>query len=88
MCEGGVSAVNASNGEGVVSANNVVRTLLSVCSHVVLGQVVKGQTLVSCDSGAFENRHRETWTSTHVTFVGRETRRRVDRIIVREHDMR
>ena len=46
MCEGGVSAVNASNGEGVVSANNVVRTLLSVCSHVVLGQVVKGQTLV------------------------------------------
>ena len=80
--------VHTRNGEGVVFAKHFVGALLSVCSQVLEGQVVKGQTLVSCDSGAFENRHRETWTSTHVTFVGRETRRRVDRIIVREHDMR
>ena len=52
--EGGVSAVNAGNGEGMVYANNVVRALLSVCSQVAISQVVAGQTLVSRDCGAFE----------------------------------
>ena len=61
--EGGVSTVNARNGEGMVFANNVVLALLSVCSQVAVGQVVTGQTLVSRDSGAFENRQGETWKS-------------------------
>ena len=54
--EGGVPAVNAGNGEGMVVAHNVVRALLTVCSQVAVGQVVVGQTLVSRDSGAVENR--------------------------------
>ena len=58
--DGGVSAVNAGNGEGMVFANNTVRALLSVCSQVAVGQVVAGQTLVSRDSSAFEKNQRET----------------------------
>ena len=54
--QGGVSAVHARNGEGMVFANNIVPTLLSVCSQVAIGQVVAGQTLVFRYSGAFENR--------------------------------
>ena len=61
---GGVSVVNAGNGAGMVFANNIVRALLSVCSQVAIGQVVAGQTLLSRDSSAFENRQRETWKST------------------------
>ena len=61
-------------------ANNIVRALLSVCSQVAIGHVVAGQTLVSRDSGAFENHQREAWKSTHVNLVGRQTRRRADRI--------
>ena len=68
-------------------ANEIVRVLLSVCSLVAVGQVVAGQTLVSQDSGAFESRQRETWKSTHVNFVGRQTRRRADRIVVCELDV-
>ena len=86
--EGGVSAVNAGNGEGMVFANNIVRALLLVCNHVAVGQVVAGQTLVSRDSGPFENRQRETWKSTHVNLVGGQTRRRADRIVVCELDVR
>ena len=86
--EGGVSAVNARSGEGMVFANNIVRALLSVCSEVTVGQVVAGQTLVSRDSGAFENRQRETWKSTHVNLVGHQTRGRADRIVVCELDVR
>ena len=56
--EGGVSAVNAGNGEGVVFANNIIRALLSICSQVAVSQVVAGQTLVPRDSGVFENRQR------------------------------
>ena len=82
--KGGVSAVNAGNGEGMVFANNTVRALLSVCSQVAIGQVVAGLTLVSRDSGAFEDCQGETWKSTHVNLVGRQTRRRTDRIIVSE----
>ena len=72
----------------MVFANTIVRALLSVCSQVAIGQVVAGQTLVSRDSGAFENRQGETWKSTHVNLVGRQTRRRADRIVVRELDVR
>ena len=54
--------VNVGNGEGMVFANNIARVLLSVCSQVAVGQVVVGQTLVSRDSGAFENRQGETWS--------------------------
>ena len=80
--------VNAGNGEGMVFANNIVRALLSVYSQVAVGQVFAGQTLVSRDSGAFENRQRETWKSTHVNLVGGQTRRRADRIVVCELDVR
>ena len=43
--EGGVSAVNTRNGEGVVCANNVIRALLPFGGHVAVGEVVAGQTL-------------------------------------------
>ena len=62
-------------------ANNIFRALLSVCSQVATDQVVAGQTLVSRDSGTFENRQGETWKSTYVNLVGRQTRRRADRIV-------
>ena len=62
--------------------------LLSVCSKVAVGQVVAGQTLVSRDSGASENRRRETSKPTHVNLVGRQTRRRADRTVVWELDVR
>ena len=80
--------VNAGTCEGMVFANNIVRALLSICSQVLVGQVVVGQTLVSRDSGAFENRQREPWTSTHVNLAGGQTRRRADRIVVCELDVR
>ena len=86
--KGGVSAVNARNGEGMVFANNVVRALLPVCSQVAVGQVVTGQTLVSRDAGAFENREGDTWKSSHVNLVGRQTHRRGDRVVVRKLDVR
>ena len=69
-------------------ANNIVRALLSICSQVATGQVVTGQTLVSRDSGVFENHQRQTWKSTHVNLVGHQTRRRSDRIVVSELDVR
>ena len=87
VSEGGVSAGNARNGEGMVFANNVVRARLPGCSQVAIGQVVAGQTRVSCYSGAFENRQGETWKPTHVNLVGRQTRRRADRTVVTELDM-
>ena len=86
--EGGVSAGNARNGEGMVFANNIVRALLSVCSQVALDQVVAGQTLVSRYYGAFENRQGETWKPTHANLVGRQTRRRADRTVASELDLR
>ena len=39
----------------MVFANNTVGALLSVCSQVAIGSMVAGQTLVSRDSGAFDN---------------------------------
>lgn len=54
--EGGLPAVDAGNREGMVSANNVGRSLLSVGSQVAIGQGVAVQTLVSRDSGTDENR--------------------------------
>ena len=51
-------------------ANKIIRALLSVCSQVAVRQVVADQTLMSRDSGAFENRQRETWKSTNVKLVG------------------
>ena len=80
--------VNAGNGEGMVFTNIIARMMPSVCSRVVVGQVVTSQTLVSRDSGAFENRQRETWKSTHVNLVGGQTRRRADRIVVCELKVR
>ena len=82
--EGGVSAVNTGNGEGVVCADNVVRALLPVGGQVAIGQVVTGQTLVSHDTSAVNNRQREPWKSAHVDLVGRQTRRRADGIVVSE----
>ena len=86
--EGGVSAGNARNGEGMMFAKNIVCALLSVCSQVAVGQVVAGQTLVSRDSGKFENCQRETWKSTHVNLVGGQIRRLANRIVVCELDVR
>ena len=51
---------NTRTGEGVVCANNVVRGLLPVGGHVAIGQVVAGQTQLSHDAGAVENREGET----------------------------
>ena len=85
--DGGVSAVNAGNGEGMVFANNTFRALLSVCSKVAIGQVVAGQTLASRDSVVFENRQREAWKSTHVNLVEPQTRRHADRTVVCELDV-
>ena len=81
--EGGVSAVNTGNGEGVVCADNVVRELLPVGGQVAIGQVITGQTLVSHDTSAVENRQGEPWESAHVDLVGRQTHRRADGIVVR-----
>ena len=39
----------------MVIATNIVRALLSVCSQVAVREMVAGQTLVSRESGAFEN---------------------------------
>ena len=69
-------------------ADNVVRALLPVVGQVAIGQVVTGQTLVSHDASAVENRQGETWESAHVDLVGRQTRRRADEIVVRELDVR
>ena len=78
----------AGNGVGMVFANNILRALLSVCSQIAVDQVVAAQTLVSRDSGAFENRQRETWKSTHVSLAGRQARCRADGIVVGELDVR
>ena len=80
--------VNLSNGEGMVLANDIFRALLSVCSQVTIGQVVAGQTLVSRYSAAFETRQGETWKPTYVNLFGRQTRRRADRSVVSELDVR
>ena len=53
-------------------ANNTVGALLSVCSQVAIGSMVAGQTLVSRDSGAFDNCQRKTWKFTHVNLAGRQ----------------
>ena len=47
--------VNAGTCEGMVFANNILRKLPYVCSQIPIGMVVAGQTLVSRNSGAFEN---------------------------------
>ena len=51
-------------------ANKIVRTMLSVCSQIAVGQMVTGQNRVSRDSRAFENCQRESWNSAHVDLVG------------------
>ena len=85
--EGGVSAVNTGSGEGVACADNVVRALLPVVGQIAIGEVVTGQTLVSHDTCAVENRQGEPWESAHVDLVGRQTRRRADRVVVSEFDV-
>ena len=50
--EGGISAVNAKKGLGMVFANNVVRALLPIGGQVTIGQVVTGQAPVSRNSRA------------------------------------
>ena len=84
--EGGVWVVNVGNGR--VCSPKISFALLSVFCQVAVGRVVADQTLVSRDSGAFENHQRETWMSAHVDLVGCQTRRRADRIAVCELDVR
>ena len=54
--EGRFSAANTRTGEGVLCANNVVRTLLPAGGQVAIGEVVADQTLVSRDASGVENR--------------------------------
>ena len=82
--DGGFSAVNTGNGEGVVCANNVVRALLPVRGQFAMGQVVTGQTLVSQKASAVNNRQGKPWNSARVDLVGRQTRRRADGIVISE----
>lgn len=49
--DAGVSAINWSNGDGIVLASNVVRALLPVSRRVAISQVVAGQNLVSHYAG-------------------------------------
>ncbi len=56
----GVSALHAGSVEGMVLANNIVRTLLSICSQIEVGQVLTGYTLVSRGSRACEHSQKET----------------------------
>ena len=85
VVEGGVLVVNAGNGEGVMeSANNIVHALLSVVRQVAVGQVVAGKTVESRESGASQNRQRQTWKSTHVIVAGGQTRRGANRAVVCE----
>ena len=50
--------------------------------------MVPGQTIVPYDAGAVEPRQGETWESAHVDLVGPLARRRADRIVVSELDVR
>ena len=68
--EGGVSAVNMRNKQGLACADNVVRALLPVGGQIAIGQVVPGQTLVSHHTCAVENCQGEPWESANVDFVG------------------
>ena len=68
-------------------ADNVVRALLPVGCQVAIGQVVTGQTLVSHDTSAVETRQGGPWKSAHVDLVRRQTRRRVNGIVVSEFDV-
>ena len=63
-------------------ADNVVRALFPVGGQVVKDQVVTGQTLVSWDTSAVENRQGEPWESARVDLVGRQIRRHADVIVV------
>ena len=65
-----------------------IRAVLPVGGQVLIGQVVAGQTLVSHDTGAFENCQGETWESAYVDLIGRQTRRRANRSVVSEFDAR
>ena len=85
--EGGVSAVNTRNGEGVVCADDVFCALLAVVGQVAIGQVVTGQTLVYHDARAVEIRQGEPWESAHVDLVGRQIHRRADGVVVSEFDV-
>ena len=55
--------------------------------QIAIGQVVTGQTLVSHNPRAVENRQREPWESAHVDLVGRQTHRRADGVVVSEFYM-
>ena len=68
--KGGVAALHASNGEGMVFADDIVRALLAIRRQVAACEVVAGQTLVAGDPSALENREREAWEPTHVDLVG------------------
>ena len=85
--EGEVSTVCTRNGEGVVCANYVVRALLSVGGQVAIGQVVTGQTQVSHDTSAVDNRQGGAWESAHVDLVGRQTHRHADGVVASEFDV-
>ena len=85
--EGEVSTVCTRNGEGVVCSENVVRALLPVGGQVAIGQVITGQTLVSHDAIAVENRQGKPWESAHVDLVGRQTHRHADGVVASEFDV-
>ena len=65
-------------------ADNVVRALLPIGGQMSIDQVVTGQTLMSHDTCAFENRQGEPWESARVDLVGHQTRHHADRVVVSE----
>ena len=87
VIEGGVSVVNTRNGEGVVCAVNVVCSVWPHGGQITIAQVVAGQTPVSHDASAVENREGELWESARVGLVGRQTRSRDDEIAIRAFDV-
>ena len=52
--EGGLAAIDARNGEDMVSADDIVRALLAVSHRVAVGKVVAGQALVAGKPSALE----------------------------------
>lgn len=82
--EGGVAPFHASNCDGVVLTNDIIRALQVVCRQIAVGKMVVGQTLMAVDSSALQNRERKPRKPTHVSLVGSPTRGGVDRIIVRK----
>ena len=54
----------------MVFTDDIARALLAVGRQVTVGEVIAGQTLMTGDPGAFENRDSEARNPAHVDLVG------------------